>query len=54
MSLVYQGSATAPRKNLGSAYSDTLRSILVTLLGSAASAVIGFAVQEFLRSKKAT
>ena len=54
MSLVYQGSVTAPGKNIGSAYSDSLRSILVTLLGSAASAIIGFVVQEFLRSKKAT
>src|ERR1700730_4925184 len=54
MSLVYQGSVTAPGKNIGSAYSDSLHSILVTLLGSAASAIIGFVVQEFLRSKKAT
>lgn len=53
MSLVYQGPVTAPSKNLGSVYSDSLRSILVTLLGSAVSAVIGFFVQDFLRSKKA-
>jgi len=30
-----------------------LRSILVTLLGSAVSAAIGFVVQDFLRSRKA-
>jgi hypothetical protein len=53
MSLVYQGPVIAPTKNLGSVYSDSLRSILVTLLGSAVSAAIGFGVQEFLRSKKA-
>jgi hypothetical protein len=53
MSLVCPGPATAPTKNLGSAFPDSLRSILVTLLGSAVSAAIGFVVQEFLRSRKA-
>jgi hypothetical protein len=53
MSLVYQGRGTATTKNLGSVYTDSLRSILVALLGSAVSAVIGFFVQDFLRSKKA-
>ena len=53
MSLIYQGSVTAPTKNLGSTYSDLLHSVVVTLLGSAVSAAIGFFVQEFLRSKKA-
>jgi hypothetical protein len=53
MSLVYPGPVTAPTKNLGSAFPDSLRSILVTLLGSAVSAAIGFVVQEFLRSRKA-
>jgi hypothetical protein len=53
MSLLYQGPVTAPTKNLGSVYSDLVRSILVTLLGSAVSAVIGFFVQDFLRSRKA-
>jgi hypothetical protein len=53
MSLVYPGPVTAPTKNLGSALPDSLRSILVTLLGSAVSAAIGFVVQEFLRSRKA-
>jgi hypothetical protein len=52
MSLVNKGSATAPARNLESAYSDLLRSVLVTLLGSGVSAAIGFFVQEFLRSKK--
>ena len=54
MSLVNKGSATAPARNLEPAYSDSLRSVLVTLLGSGVSAVIGFFVQEFLRSKKTT
>jgi hypothetical protein len=52
MSLVNKGSATAPARNLEPAYSDSLRSVLVTLLGSGVSAAIGFFVQEFLRSKK--
>jgi len=52
LSLVNKGSATAPARNSGSAYSDSLRSVLVTLLGSGVSAAIGFFVQEFLRSKK--
>ena len=53
MSLVYPGPATSPTNNLGSAFPDSLRSILVTLLGSAVSAAIGFVVQDFLRSRKA-
>ena len=52
MSLVTKGSATVPARNLESGYSDSLRSVLVTLLGSGVSAAIGFFVQEFLRSKK--
>jgi hypothetical protein len=52
MSLTYRGPVATATRNLGSAYSDSLRSILVTLLGSGVSAVIGFFVQEFLRSKK--
>jgi hypothetical protein len=52
MSLVNKGSATAPARNPQSGYSDSLRSVLVTLLGSGVSAAIGFFVQEFLRSKK--
>ena len=53
MSLVYPGAATSPTNNLGSSFPDSLRSILVTLLGSAVSAAIGFVVQDFLRSRKA-
>jgi hypothetical protein len=53
MFLVYPGPVTAPTKSLGSAFPNSLRSILVTLLGSAVSAAIGFVVQEFLRSRKA-
>ncbi len=53
MSLAYQRPIAAPTKNLGSAYPDSLRSIALTLIGSAVSAVIGFFVQEFLRSRKA-
>lgn len=52
MSLVNKGSATASARNLESGYSDLLRSVLVTLLGSGVSAAIGFFVQEFLRSRK--
>jgi len=53
MSLAYQRPIAAPTKNLGSAYPDSLRSIALALIGSAVSAVIGFFVQEFLRSRKA-
>jgi hypothetical protein len=52
MSLVNKGSVTASARNLESGYSDLLRSVLVTLLGSGVSAAIGFFVQEFLRSRK--
>lgn len=53
MSLVVQHPSTAPADDTGSSYSGSIRSILVTVVGSAVSAAIGFAVQEFLRSKKA-
>jgi hypothetical protein len=53
MSLAYQHPIAAPTKNLGSAYPDSSRSIALTLIGTAVSAVIGFFVQEFLRSRKA-
>jgi|SRR5215472_12629221 len=52
MSLAYEGHVTTPTKNLASTYSDSLRSVLVTLLGSGVSATIGFFVQEFLRTQK--
>jgi hypothetical protein len=50
MSLAYQGpevSAAGP-----SSFSDHAISVLVTIMGSAVSAGIGFFVQEFLKSKK--
>ena len=53
MSLVYQGPPVAPAKDAGSDYSGSVRSVLVTVFGSAVSAAIGFIVQEFLRSRKA-
>jgi hypothetical protein len=52
MSLVYQGPRVGTAKDAGSDFSNSLRSILVTVVGSAASAGIGFIVQEFLRSRK--
>lgn len=52
MSLVNKSSASFAARNLESGYSDSLRSVVVTLLGSGVSAAIGFFVQEFLRSKK--
>ena len=54
LSLAYQGVPAAPSGAPGSDYSGYLRSILVTVLGSAVSAAIGFAVQEALRARKAT
>ena len=53
MSLVFQHPSTAPADDIASNYFDPLRSIFVTVIGSAISAAIGFAVQEFLRSRKA-
>ncbi len=53
MSLVYQGPPVGTAVDAGSDYSGSLRSILVMVLGSAASAGVGFIVQEFLRSRRA-
>jgi len=53
LSLAYQGPAVVPVKDSGPAYSGSLWSILVTVMGSAMSAAIGFVVQEFLRTRKA-
>jgi hypothetical protein len=53
MSLAVQGFSNASATDIGSSYSGSVRSILVTVMGSAVSAAIGFAVQEFLRSRKA-
>jgi hypothetical protein len=41
-----------PRRDVGFKYSDSLRSILITAIGSVVSASITFVVQEFLRSRK--
>jgi hypothetical protein len=53
MSLAFQG-PPVDQAGFGSNYLDSVRSILVTLVGSAVSAGIGFVVQDFLRSRKAT
>lgn len=53
MSLTFQGSPVAPAESGGSGYRDSIRWILLTVVGSAVSAGIGFMVQEFLRSRKA-
>jgi hypothetical protein len=52
LSLAYEGPSVDPVK-AGSDYSESVRWILLTAMGSAVSAAIGFFVQEFLRSKKA-
>ena len=52
LSIVYQGPPVAPGGEETS-YFGTLRSVAVTVFGSAISAAIGFMVQEFLRSRKA-
>jgi hypothetical protein len=51
LSVAYEGPAVDPVK-AGADYSESLRAILLTVMGSAVSAAIGFFVQEFLRSKK--
>ena len=53
MSLIYDGPPVAPLKDLGGGAPSPWRSLLVTVGGSALSAVIGFMVQEFLRSRRA-
>lgn len=52
LSVVYQGPPVSPTSDTGD-YFTYVRSILVTVLGSAVSAMIGFTVQEFLKSRKA-
>jgi hypothetical protein len=44
--------AITPPRDAGFKYSDSLRSILITAIGSVVSASVGFMVQEFLRSRK--
>jgi hypothetical protein len=53
LSLVYRGSPVNSGQDNGSGYLSTLRSIVMTVMGSIASAAIGFAVQDFLKSRKA-
>jgi len=52
LALATQGSPEISGKDSDPSYSGSLRSILFTVLGSVASAAIGFIVQEFLRTKK--
>lgn len=52
MTLAYQGTPVASDKDSGPTYFGSVQSILVTFLGSVASAAIAFMVQEFLRSRK--
>ena len=52
LSVIYQGPPVAPSSDTGE-YFAYIRSVLVTVLGSAVSALIGFTVQEFLKSRKA-
>ena len=53
LSLSYRGRAVGPVQE-GAESSGPFRSILVTVMGSAVSAAIGFLVQEFLKARKAT
>ena len=52
MSLVNKGSATAPARNLESPYSDSLRSVLITLLGSGVSRPLVFSCRNFCGLRK--
>jgi hypothetical protein len=52
MSLAYQGPPVSDRGEMASGYFSSLRNLLVTVFGSAASAAIAFVVQEALRSRK--
>jgi len=52
MSVSYQGPPVAPVQDNANGLYSTVRSIALTIFGSAVSATIGFMVQEFLRSKK--
>jgi hypothetical protein len=52
LALAYQGSPEVSGKDIDPSYSGSVRSILFTVLGSVASAAIGFIVQEFLRTRK--
>jgi len=52
MSLAYRGPAVEAAEPIVSTYFNSIRTILVTVFGSAVSAAIGFVVQEALRSRK--
>lgn len=51
LSMIFEG-ARSSADSSPSAYFASVRTLLVTVIGSAVSAVIGFFVQEFLRSRK--
>jgi hypothetical protein len=52
LSLSYQGPPVAPVKESDTAYFAQVRSLLLTIGGSAMSAAIGLVVQDFLKSKR--
>lgn len=52
MSLAYEGPRVETENETLSSYFNSLRTVLVTILGSAVSAAIAFIVQEALRAKK--
>jgi hypothetical protein len=52
LALAYQGSPADSDKDSEPSYSGSIRSILFTVLGSVASAAVGFIVQEFLRTRR--
>lgn len=53
LSLAYHGPPVMPAELPGHDYAAVVRSLLVTVGGSVTSAVIGFLVQDFLRTRKA-
>ena len=54
MSLAYEGAPVAAAQEDSPGHSGSVWSILVTAMGSVGSAAIGFMVQEFLRTRKAS
>ena len=53
LSLSYRGAPPDSSKEIAPGYFASLRSLVLTLMGSVASAAIGFTVQEFVKSRKA-
>ena len=53
LSLSYRGRPVVPVEEGAESSGAPLRSVLVTVMGSVASAAIGFLVQEFLKARKA-